>query len=99
MWGSIEKKAIVCQSTRQVLDVQCPASLARVLKEEWLLAEWAKNRPKMLGNLARLAATVNVEPLLPDVSVPTLILAPAKSPISPLDEQVKMRRLQSFLSE
>ena len=46
----------------------------------------------MLANLARLAATVNVEPLLPDVSVPTLILAPARSPISPLEEQVHMRR-------
>lgn len=61
-------------------------------KEEWILAEWAKNRPKMLANLARLAATVNVEDLLGDVKVPTLILAPAKSPISPLEEQVKIRR-------
>ena len=61
-------------------------------KEEWMIAEWAKNRPTMLANLARLAATVNVEPLLPDVSVPTLILAPAKSPISPLEEQLHMRQ-------
>ncbi|UCD57032.1 MAG: alpha/beta hydrolase [Candidatus Hydrogenedentota bacterium] len=61
-------------------------------KEEWILEEWAKNRPVMLANLAKLAATVNVEPLLPDVTVPTLILAPAKSPISPLEEQVIMRR-------
>ena len=64
----------------------------REAKEGWLITEWARNRPKMLGNLARLAATVNVEPLLPDVRVPTLILAPAKSPISPLEEQVKMRK-------
>jgi pimeloyl-ACP methyl ester carboxylesterase len=61
-------------------------------KEEWILTEWAKNRPAMLANLARLAATVNVEALLPDISVPTLILAPARSPISPLEEQVHMRR-------
>jgi pimeloyl-ACP methyl ester carboxylesterase len=61
-------------------------------KEEWLLEEWAQNRPAMLANLARLAATVDVEPLLPQVKVPTLILAAAKSPISPLEEQVKMRR-------
>jgi pimeloyl-ACP methyl ester carboxylesterase len=60
-------------------------------KDDWILAEWAKNRPKMLANLARLAATVNVESLLPAVTVPTLVLAPAKSPISPLEEQVKMR--------
>ena len=64
----------------------------REAKADWILAEWAKNRPKMLANLARLAATVNVESLLPDVAVPTLILAPAKSPISPLEEQVTMRR-------
>jgi pimeloyl-ACP methyl ester carboxylesterase len=46
----------------------------------------------MLANLAKLAATVNVEPLLPDVTVPTLILAPAQSLISPLEEQVMMRK-------
>ncbi len=61
-------------------------------KQEWILAEWSKNRPKMLSSLAKLAATVNVEPLLSDVSVPTLILAPANSPISPLEEQVMMRK-------
>jgi len=61
-------------------------------KEHWILAEWAKNRPHVLADLARLAATVNVEPLLPDLTVPTLILAPARSPISPLEEQVLMRR-------
>jgi len=60
-------------------------------KLEWGLGEWAKNRPTMLANLAKLAATVNVESLLPEVKVPTLILAPAKSLISPLDEQVKIR--------
>lgn len=64
----------------------------RETKVDWILGEWAKNRPRMLANLARLAATVNVESLLPDVAAPTLILAPAKSPISPLEEQVMMRR-------
>lgn len=59
---------------------------------EWGLGEWAKNRPRMLANLARLAATVNVESLLPEVKAPTLILAPAQSLISPLEEQVKMRK-------
>jgi pimeloyl-ACP methyl ester carboxylesterase len=61
-------------------------------RQEWILREWAVNRPTMLANLARLAATVDVGPLLPEVKVPTLILAPAKSPISPLEEQVKIRR-------
>ena len=61
-------------------------------KVEWGLKEWGKNRPMMLANLARLAATVNVESLLPEVRVPTLVLAPATSLISPLDEQVKIRR-------
>ena len=60
---------------RGLVDAGSTHTDRREAKEEWLLAEWAKNRPKMLGNLARLAATVNVEPLLPDVSVPTLILA------------------------
>ncbi len=61
-------------------------------KAEWGLSEWAKNRPVMLSNLARLAAGVNVEPLLPEVGVPTLVLAPATSLISPLEEQVKIRK-------
>ncbi len=77
---------------RGLLDAGATHTDRREAKEEWLLAEWSKNRPRMLANLARLAATVNVEPQLPDVRVPTLILAPAKSPISPLEEQVKMRR-------
>jgi len=59
---------------------------------EWGLEEWAKNRPMMLANLARLAATVNVESLLPEVSVPTLILAPAQSLITPMEESIKVRR-------
>jgi pimeloyl-ACP methyl ester carboxylesterase len=61
-------------------------------KEKWAMGEWAKNRPKMLANLARLAATVNVESLLPEVNVPTLVLAPALSLISPLEEQIRIRR-------
>ncbi len=77
---------------RGLIDAGATHTDRREAKEDWLLAEWAKNRPKMLGNLARLAATVNVEPLLPEVGVSTLILAPAKSPISSLEEQVKMRR-------
>jgi pimeloyl-ACP methyl ester carboxylesterase len=46
----------------------------------------------MLSNLAKLAATVNVESLLPDVTVPTLVLAPVQSLITPIEEQVKIRR-------
>ncbi len=61
-------------------------------KDAWILSEWSLNRPAMLAGLARLAATVDVEPLLPEVTVPTLLLVPVKSPIAPLEEQVKMRR-------
>ena len=77
---------------RGLLDAGATHTDRREAKDEWLLAEWARNRPRMLANLARLAATVNVEPLLPEVGVPTLILAPARSPIAPLDEQARMRR-------
>jgi len=77
---------------RGLMDAGATHADRREAKDEWVLAEWARNRPRMLGNLARLAATVDVEPLLPEVRVPTLILAPAKSPIAPLEEQVKIRR-------
>jgi pimeloyl-ACP methyl ester carboxylesterase len=34
---------------------------------------------------------VNIAPILPQVKVPTLVLAPARSPLTPLTEQVMIR--------
>ena len=59
---------------------------------QWLLQEWSKTPRHVLQGLARLAAVVDVAPLLPQVKVPTLILAPGNSPITSLGEQVMIRQ-------
>ena len=58
---------------------------------EWILKEWAKTPTHVLQGLCRLVPSVNITPLLPQVEVPTLVLAPARSPLTPLTEQVMLR--------
>src|SRR5215510_9092813 len=58
---------------------------------DWMLAEWAKTPTHVLQGLCRLVPSVDVSPLLPQVKVPTLVLAPARSPLTPLTEQVMIR--------
>lgn len=57
----------------------------------WILQEWAKTPTHVLQGLCRLVPSVNITPLLPQVKVPTLVLAPARSPLTPLTEQVMIR--------
>jgi pimeloyl-ACP methyl ester carboxylesterase len=38
-----------------------------------------------------MVPSVNITPLLSQVKVPTLVLAPARSPLTPLSEQVMIR--------
>jgi pimeloyl-ACP methyl ester carboxylesterase len=58
---------------------------------DWILKEWAKTPTHVLQGLCRLVPSVDVAPLLAQVKVPTLVLAPARSPITPLTEQVMIR--------
>jgi pimeloyl-ACP methyl ester carboxylesterase len=58
---------------------------------EWIVREWSKTPNHVLQGLCRLVPSVNISLLLPQVRVPTLLLAPARSPITPLTEQVMMR--------
>jgi pimeloyl-ACP methyl ester carboxylesterase len=58
---------------------------------EWIIKEWGKTRTHVLQGLCRLVPSVDVEPILEQVKVPTLVLAPARSPLSPLTEQVMIR--------
>ena len=57
----------------------------------WVLDEWAKTPTHVLQGLCRLVPSVDVEPILSQVSVPTLVLAPANSPLTPLSEQLAIR--------
>jgi pimeloyl-ACP methyl ester carboxylesterase len=58
---------------------------------DWVIAEWSKTPTHVLQGLCRMVPGVDVTPLLSQVKVPTLILAPAHSPLLPLTEQVMMR--------
>ena len=58
---------------------------------EWVLDEWAKTPTHVLQGITRTLDGADTAPLLPQVSVPTLILAPAHSPITPLADQLSMR--------
>ena len=57
----------------------------------WQRAQWDRTNGYALEGLARLTPHVEVEPLLPEVRVPTLILAPADSAFTPLRDQIVMR--------
>jgi pimeloyl-ACP methyl ester carboxylesterase len=58
---------------------------------DWIVSEWSKTPTHVLQGLCRMVPSVDITPLLPQVRVPTLVLAPARSPISPLSEQVMIR--------
>ncbi|MGE0824708.1 MAG: alpha/beta fold hydrolase [Candidatus Binatia bacterium] len=58
---------------------------------QWILQEWGKTRTHVLQGLCRLVPSVNITPFLPQVKVPTLVLAPESSPLTPLTEQVMIR--------
>jgi pimeloyl-ACP methyl ester carboxylesterase len=58
---------------------------------EWIIGEWSKTPTHVLQGLCRMVPGVNITPLLSQVKVPTLVLAPARSPATPLSEQVMIR--------
>ena len=58
---------------------------------EWVLNEWAKTPTHVLQGITKTLDGADTAPLLPQIRVPTLILAPAHSPITPLSDQLSMR--------
>lgn len=58
---------------------------------DWVIKEWSKTPTHVLQGLCRLVPSVDITPLLKQVKVPTLVLAPARSPLTPLSEQVMIR--------
>lgn len=61
--------------------------------EQWMASEWRKNRPASLAAFARLFPAVDLEPIVPKIVAPTLILAPGKSHTAPLEHQNHMHKL------
>jgi pimeloyl-ACP methyl ester carboxylesterase len=60
---------------------------------DWVLNEWAKTPVHVLQGVTSTLDGADTGPLLPQVKVPTLILAPSRSPITSLSDQIKMRTL------
>ncbi|MGH7932077.1 MAG: alpha/beta fold hydrolase, partial [Candidatus Binataceae bacterium] len=58
---------------------------------EWVIKEWSKTPTHVLRGLCRIVPGVDITPLLPRIKIPTLVLAPGRSPITPLSEQVMIR--------
>ncbi len=70
---------------RKIISAHGPAH------RDWILKEWAKTPTHVLQGITRTLDGADTAPLLPKVSVPTLVLAPANSPITPLIDQLAMR--------
>jgi len=60
---------------------------------EWVLKEISKTPAHVLKGITRTLDGADTTPLLSQVKVPTLILAPSRSPITWLSDQIKMRTL------
>lgn len=57
----------------------------------WVLKEFAKTPTHVLRGITKTLDGADTTSILPEVSVPTLVIAPAKSPITPLRDQLAMR--------
>jgi pimeloyl-ACP methyl ester carboxylesterase len=60
-------------------------------RTQWVIDQWARIPTHVLQGLCRAVPSVDVAPLLPQIKVPTLILAPANSIYEPLKAQVAIR--------
>jgi pimeloyl-ACP methyl ester carboxylesterase len=60
---------------------------------EWVVNEWGKTPAHVLKGISHTLDGADTAPLLPQVKVPTLILAPTHSPLTPLSDQLSMRTL------
>ena len=67
-------------------------NMAESPRAAWERHQWDRCDLDALCRLADATLHVDVEELLPAVSVPTLILAPAESPLTSLADQLKMRQ-------
>jgi pimeloyl-ACP methyl ester carboxylesterase len=60
------------------------------VRREWIVQEWGKTLTHVMQGFSRMVPGADVTALLPQIRVPTLLLAPAHG-FSSLQEQVKVR--------
>jgi pimeloyl-ACP methyl ester carboxylesterase len=61
------------------------------VRTQWVIDEWGRIPTHVLQGLCRVVPTINLAPVLNQIRVPTLIVAPARSAIALLTEAVAMR--------
>ncbi len=59
---------------------------------EWVVRQWCLTPPHVMTNIAGLSTTFDVGPLLGQVAIPTLVMAPANSPATTLADQIAMAK-------
>jgi pimeloyl-ACP methyl ester carboxylesterase len=58
---------------------------------KWVINEWSRTPTHVLRGINRMLASADIAPLLPQVKVPTLVLAPSRSPLTSLSDQLTIR--------
>ena len=58
---------------------------------DWVVSEWSKTPTHVLQGVSQMLAGADLTPLLPQVKVPTLVLAPSRSPLTSLSDQLTIR--------
>jgi pimeloyl-ACP methyl ester carboxylesterase len=58
---------------------------------DWVVREWSKTPTHVLQGITRMLAGADITPLLPQVRVPTLVIAPSRSPLTSLADQITIR--------
>ena len=61
-------------------------------QQEWVLNQIGKIPDRALVDYSLMASRTNVEPLLKDIRVPVLVLAPTRSAATPMEQQVRMQQ-------
>jgi len=72
--------------------VQQPGTAASdtVAEREWVLQQMARTSTDAMVGYSEVISETDVAPLLPELAVPTLVLAPTRSAAAPLEEQRTM---------
>jgi pimeloyl-ACP methyl ester carboxylesterase len=60
------------------------------VRQDWIVKEWGKTPTHVLQGFCHMVPGADVTPLLPEIRVPTLLLAPARSGFNSLQEQMKV---------
>jgi len=58
---------------------------------DWVVREWSKTPTHVLQGISQMLSGADITPLLAQVKVPTLVIAPSRSPLTSLTDQVTIR--------